>query len=122
MEALYRLLDPSIPVDLPTLEPNQRLPPLDNRDLDKLFTALGRSKATWRRALVLHEWLIQVSRKRGMAVSARACVWWGRCGQVVPASAGRWQQPYGHQAASWPASKVPPATHPALLAAGGPPP
>lgn len=41
MEALYRLLDPSIPVDLPVLAPNQRLPPLDNRDLDKLFTALG---------------------------------------------------------------------------------
>lgn len=31
---------------------------LDNRELDKLVGALGRSKATWRRALMLHEWLL----------------------------------------------------------------
>lgn len=33
---------------------------LDNRELDKLVAALGRSKVTWRRAILLHEWL-QVS-------------------------------------------------------------
>lgn len=31
----------------------------DNRELDKLVAALGRNKATWRRALQLHEWLLQ---------------------------------------------------------------
>lgn len=30
---------------------------LDNRELDKLVGALGRNKATWRRALVLSQWL-----------------------------------------------------------------
>ncbi len=30
---------------------------LNNRELDKLVAALGRSKATWRRALMLHDWL-----------------------------------------------------------------
>ena len=33
---------------------------LNNRELDKLFAALGRSKATWRRALVLHDWLLSI--------------------------------------------------------------
>lgn len=33
---------------------------LDNRELDKLVGALGRSKATWRRALLLHEWLLSM--------------------------------------------------------------
>jgi len=35
----------------------QALAPLDNRELDKLVAGLGRSKATWRRALMLHQWL-----------------------------------------------------------------
>jgi hypothetical protein len=30
---------------------------LDNRELDKLVGTLGRNKATWRRALVLSQWL-----------------------------------------------------------------
>lgn len=33
---------------------------LNNRELDKLVGALGRSKATWRRALLLHDWLQSV--------------------------------------------------------------
>jgi pentatricopeptide repeat protein len=36
----------------------------DNRELDKLVAALGRNKATWRRALALHEWLLQVSHQQ----------------------------------------------------------
>lgn len=39
------------------LPPCANLPPLDNRELDKLVAGLGRSKATWRRALMLHQWL-----------------------------------------------------------------
>lgn len=31
---------------------------LDNRELDKLVSQLGKSKTTWRRALMLHEWLV----------------------------------------------------------------
>ncbi|KAK9814061.1 hypothetical protein WJX72_000168 [[Myrmecia] bisecta] len=56
-QALYRLLDPNANVDLP---PPHKVDPrgLDNRELDKLVGALGRNKATWRRALVLHEWLL----------------------------------------------------------------
>ena len=30
---------------------------LNNKELDKLVGALGRSKVTWRRALLLHDWL-----------------------------------------------------------------
>lgn len=41
----------------------------DNRELDKLVAALGRNKATWRRALQLHEWLLQV-RRGGRLASA----------------------------------------------------
>lgn len=57
--ALYKLLDPDAPVELP---PPHKVSPrsLDNRELDKLVAALGRSKATWRRALVLHEWLLDI--------------------------------------------------------------
>jgi hypothetical protein len=55
-EALTRLVDVSLPVTLP---PPGSYPPgtLDNRELDKLLSTLGRNRATWRRALVLHEWL-----------------------------------------------------------------
>jgi pentatricopeptide repeat protein len=53
------LLDPQASVDLPSanLVTSRQL---DNRELDKLFAALGRNKATWRRALVLHEWLLSM--------------------------------------------------------------
>jgi hypothetical protein len=58
----YRLLDPSAAVELPP--PGAvRLAPSDNRELDKLVAALGRSKATWRRALMLHEWLLHVGHR-----------------------------------------------------------
>jgi hypothetical protein len=33
---------------------------LNNRELDKLVSSLGRSKATWRRALLLHDWLLSI--------------------------------------------------------------
>lgn len=58
-QELYRLLDPQASVDLPSAHlVNSRQ--LDNRELDKLFAALGRNKITWRRALVLHEWLLSM--------------------------------------------------------------
>lgn len=60
--ALYRLVDPAVPVDLPA-PGTIKLTSADNRELDKLVGALGRSKATWRRALVLHEWLLQIGHK-----------------------------------------------------------
>jgi pentatricopeptide repeat protein len=60
--ALYRLVDPAAPVDLPA-PGTIKLTTADNRELDKLVSALGRSKATWRRALVLHEWLLQIGHK-----------------------------------------------------------
>lgn len=56
---LYRLLDPAAPVELPPAGAVS-LRESDNRELDKLVGALGRSKATWRRALALHEWLLQI--------------------------------------------------------------
>ena len=58
-QELYRLLDPQASVDLPSahLVSSRQL---DNRELDKLFAALGRNKITWRRALVLHEWLLSM--------------------------------------------------------------
>lgn len=54
---LTNLLDPSASVDLPP-GPAAAALRLDNRELDKLVAALGRSRATWRRALMLHEWLL----------------------------------------------------------------
>ena len=80
---LYRLLDPLASVDLP---PAHKVPvgTLDNRELDKLVAALGRSKATWRRALVLHEWLLGL----GHAPDDRLCTTLIRVcsqhGQVIP--------------------------------------
>ena len=53
-------------------QPNVRQVPagkLDNRELDKLVGALGRSRATWRRALLLHEWLLGL----GHAPDDRLC-------------------------------------------------
>ena len=58
-EVLYRLLDPAANVELPPAGSVQ-LRDSDNRELDKLVAALGRNKTTWRRALALHEWLLQV--------------------------------------------------------------
>jgi len=54
----YQLTDPDAGVQLP---PHHRvdLRLLDNRELDKLVSQLGRNKATWRRALLLHEWLVE---------------------------------------------------------------
>lgn len=57
--ALYRLLDPAAPVELPP-PGSVALDASDNRELDKLVAALGRNKSTWRRALALHDWLLQV--------------------------------------------------------------
>lgn len=57
--ALYRLLDPNAPADLPPAG-SVKLSPSDNRELDKLVAALGRNKTTWRRALLLHEWLLAI--------------------------------------------------------------
>ena len=54
---LTNLLDPAASVDLPP-GPAAAALRLDNRELDKLVAALGRSRATWRRALMLHEWLL----------------------------------------------------------------
>ncbi|PSC71557.1 nadh:ubiquinone oxidoreductase complex i intermediate-associated 30 [Micractinium conductrix] len=56
--AIYRLLDPAAPVELPP-PGTVTLAPGDNRELDKLVAALGRNKSTWRRALALHDWLLQ---------------------------------------------------------------
>ena len=58
-EVLYRLLDPAAAVELPAPGAVQ-LRASDNRELDKLVAALGRNKSTWRRALMLHEWLLEV--------------------------------------------------------------
>lgn len=33
---------------------------LDNRELDKLVSQLGKNKNTWRRALMLHKWLMEI--------------------------------------------------------------
>lgn len=92
-QALYRLLDPQASVDLPAsylIGPKA----LDNRELDKLLAALGRNKVTWRRALVLHEWLlsmghipddrlcttlIRVCSQHGQAMTALNLYDWMRC-------------------------------------------
>ena len=92
-QALYRLLDPQASVDLPAsylIGPRT----LDNRELDKLLAALGRNKVTWRRALVLHEWLlsmghipddrlcttlIRVCSQHGQAMTALNLYDWMRC-------------------------------------------
>jgi len=54
---LVALLDPAASVDLPP-GPAAAALALDNRELDKLVAGLGRSRATWRRALMLHAWLL----------------------------------------------------------------
>ncbi len=98
--ALYRLLDPAAPPALPPPAAAAALAPADNRELDKLVAALGRSKATWRRALLLHEWLlagghrgddrlyttlIRVAAQHGQAAAALALYDWMR---AAPAAGG----------------------------------
>lgn len=67
-EPLLLLADADVPVALPA--PGS-VPPasLDNRELDKLIGTLGRSKATWRRALLLSQWL----RDSGHQLDDRLC-------------------------------------------------
>jgi hypothetical protein len=55
-EELLRLADAAAPVVLPA-PGSVPAGSLDNRELDKLVGMLGRNKATWRRALVLSQWL-----------------------------------------------------------------
>eukprot|EP00210_Caulerpa_lentillifera_P005747 g5494.t1 len=53
----YQLTNADCSVQLPshnTVDPSA----LDNRELDKLVSQLGKNKTTWRRALMLHEWLV----------------------------------------------------------------
>jgi hypothetical protein len=54
--ALSALADPARPLALPPAAALQEAG-LDNRELDKLMSAIGRNRSTWRRALVLFEWL-----------------------------------------------------------------
>lgn len=97
--ALYRLTDPSAPVALPP-PGSIKLSSSDNRELDKLVAALGRNKATWRRALTLHEWLqasghraddrlcttlIRVCAQHGQAATALSLYDWMR---AAPADGG----------------------------------
>ena len=67
-EELLRLADAQAPVALP---PPHTVPAgsLDNRELDKLVGTLGRNKATWRRALVLSQWL----QETGHVLDDRLC-------------------------------------------------
>ena len=97
---LLQLLDPSSGVALPSpAAAAAAWGTLDNRELDKLVAAMGRSKATWRRALLLHEWLaggghtpdarlattlIRVAAQHGAAVTALGLYDWMR----APASEG----------------------------------
>ncbi|KAF5830188.1 TPR-like protein [Dunaliella salina] len=95
---LCALADPNSPVMLPpsgTFSHDQ----LDNWRLDKLVATLGRSRSTWRRSLVLYEWLkasnkplddrlcttlIRVCADHSDAVSALSVYEWMR----APRSAG----------------------------------
>jgi hypothetical protein len=66
--ALAALSDPARPVALPPAELLAEAP-LNNRELDKLVANLGRGRATWRRALVLFEWL----KEAGHELDDRLC-------------------------------------------------
>ncbi|GIL54874.1 hypothetical protein Vafri_10569 [Volvox africanus] len=100
---LLALRDPASPVSLP---PPGGLPacclPLDNWKLDKLVLSLSANKATWRRSLLLFEWLkatghplddrlcttlIRVCSDHGDAVSALAVYDW-MTGSVSVGGAG----------------------------------
>ena len=65
---------------------------LDNRELDKLVGALGRSKATWRRALLLHEWLLGMGHTpddRLCTTLMRVCAQHGQVQQPCPPGLSR---------------------------------
>lgn len=64
------LLDPSTPVRLPPSH-TRVLHASHGKKLDQLVAQLGRSKATWRRALVLYEWL--KDGPQSMLMDARLC-------------------------------------------------
>jgi hypothetical protein len=67
-DELLQLADASAPILLPT---SSSVPAgsLDNRQLDKLVGTLGRNKATWRRAVVLLQWLQDI----GHVLDDRLC-------------------------------------------------
>mmetsp|Transcript_19979 Transcript_19979/g.43539 ORF Transcript_19979/g.43539 Transcript_19979/m.43539 type:complete len:605 (-) Transcript_19979:655-2469(-) len=67
-EELYQLLDPTLPVQLPA-PGSLSTAALDNSKLDRLVAQLGRSKGSWRRALLLYEWL----KDSGHALDDRLC-------------------------------------------------
>ena len=82
---LYRLLDPSAAVELPP-PGTVTLRDADNRELDKLVAALGRNRATWRRALALHEWLLQAGHRaddRLCTTLIRVCAQHGQAGSAL---------------------------------------
>ena len=54
-----QMLDGSQVINLPAAEAVQ-LVNFTNKGLDRLVAKLGKSKALWRRVLVLHEWLLLV--------------------------------------------------------------
>ncbi len=65
---LLLLLDPKAPAQLPpAMAGDAGTRRLSNRGLDRLLCALGRSRATWRRALMVLEWL----KASGFNVDAR---------------------------------------------------
>ncbi|EFJ51366.1 hypothetical protein VOLCADRAFT_57174 [Volvox carteri f. nagariensis] len=111
---LLALRDPACPVSLP---PPGGLPasclPLDNWKLDKLVLALSANKATWRRSLLLFEWLkaaghqlddrlcttlIRVCSDHGDAVSALAVYDW-MTGSTAAGGAGLEATAYTYTAA-----------------------
>lgn len=58
---------------------------LNNKELDKLVGALGRSKVTWRRALLLHDWLQSI----GHPPDDRLCTTLIRCERAHSVEAQR---------------------------------
>lgn len=83
--AVYRLLDPAAPVELPP-PGSVALDASDNRELDKLVAALGRNKSTWRRALALHDWLLQSGHRpddRLCTTLIRVCAQHGQAGTAL---------------------------------------
>eukprot|EP00955_Chlamydomonas_euryale_P077138 362866-Chlamydomonas_euryale.AAC.9 len=74
-QELYNLLDAAAHVRLPAAgAPGLRL---NNWKLDKLVSQLGKNKGTWRRAIVLYEWLKVGFRQRtasGNVQLVQACM------------------------------------------------
>eukprot|EP00775_Hariotina_reticulata_P008334 gene8334-8519_t len=67
-DELLQLANASAPIVLPAPS-NVPAGSLDNRQLDKLVGTLGRNKATWRRAVVLLQWLQDI----GHVLDDRLC-------------------------------------------------